>query len=102
MSSDGYLRPTPEGTLLYSRVAPGARATEIAGSYGKRALKLRVCAPPTAGRANAEVERFLAQLLALPRRSVSVRRGAASRDKTVLLREVDPHRVREALSPRPS
>jgi uncharacterized protein len=100
--SDGYLRRSRKrsrkGTLLDSRVVPGAKATALEGLYGERALKLRVCAPPVDGRANAEVERFLAGVLSLPRSAVSVSRGATSRDKTVLLRDVEPWMVQRVLS----
>ncbi|HSL01176.1 MAG TPA: DUF167 domain-containing protein [Rubrobacteraceae bacterium] len=96
--SKNCARPARNGTLLDLRVSPGAKRTSLEGPYGERALKLRISAPPVNGRANADVERFLADLLSLPRSSVSVTRGTASRDKTVLLRDVDPRQVREALS----
>ena len=96
--SNGYARPAKNGTLLDLRVASGAKRTALEGPYGEHTLKLRVSAPPVNGKANAEVERFLADLLSLPRSGVSVIRGAASRDKAVLLRDVDPRRVQKVLS----
>lgn len=93
-----YAQPAKNGTLLDLRVSPGAKRTALEGPYGDHALKLRIAAPPANGRANAEIERFLANLLSLPRSRVSVTRGAASRDKTVLLRDADPHHVQKTLS----
>ena len=98
MSNDGPLRHTREGTILNLRVSPGSRRTSIEGLYGEDALKLRVAASPVDGKANAEVERFLSELLDLPRSDITVIRGAASRDKAVLIRARQPHEVREALS----
>lgn len=96
--SKSYARSAKNGTLLGLRVSPGAKRTALEGPYGDHALKLRIAAPQANGRANAEIERFLADLLSLPRSRVSVTRGAASRDKTVLLRDADPHHVQKTLS----
>ena len=68
--SKGLLTPAREGVLLNLRVSPGAK----------------LAAPPVDGKANAEIERFLAQSLGIPRSDVAVIRGASSRDEVVLLR----------------
>lgn len=96
--SKSYARPAKNGTLLDLRISPGAKRTALEGPYGEHALKLRVAAPPANGRANAEVERFLADLLSMPRSSVTVTQGTASRDKTVLLRDADPRHVQKTIS----
>ena len=81
------------------RVSPGAKRTEIEGPYGENAIKMRASSPPVHGRANAEVERVLANLLEVPLSAVSVVRGASSRDKTVLLvRGLEPAETRKALA----
>jgi uncharacterized protein YggU (UPF0235/DUF167 family) len=54
------------------------------------------------GRANAEVERFLAGLLGVARGRVSVVGGASSRDKTVLVEEVGAPDVRGVLLQEPA
>ena len=87
-----------EGTLLNVRVSPGARRTEIEGPYGENAIKMRASSLPVNGRANAEVERVLANLLEIPLSAVSVVRGASSRDKTVLVRGLEPDETRKALA----
>jgi uncharacterized protein len=99
--SKGFFTPTKDGILLNLRVSPGAKRTSIEGPYGA-ALKLKVAAPPVGGKANAEVERFLAKVLGLPRSDVAVVRGASARDKVVLVRSAHPQTLREALirSPR--
>ena len=85
MSKD-LITPTKNGIRLNLRVSPGAKHTSIAGTYGDDAIRLRVAAPPVDGKANTEVEGFLASLLGIPRSEVAVSRGASSRDKVVVVR----------------
>jgi uncharacterized protein YggU (UPF0235/DUF167 family) len=51
------------------------------------------------GKANAEVERYRAELLGVSRSDLAVIRGAASRDETVLVRGLARAETRKALSP---
>jgi uncharacterized protein len=98
--SRGFLSNAKAGTLLNLRVAPGAKLTSIEGLYGEGAFRLRVAAPPAGGRANAEVKRFLAELLGVPRSDVAVIWGTSSRDKTVLLvQDLTRAEAKQALSP---
>jgi uncharacterized protein (TIGR00251 family) len=96
--SKGFVSTTREGTLLNLHVSPGAKRTSIEGPYGEGAIRLKVAAPPVDGRANAEVERFLAKLLGVPRSDVTVIRGSSSRDKTILVRGVSQAETHKALS----
>lgn len=95
---EGALRGSKEGVLLNLRVSPGARDTSLEGLHGDKALKLRVAAPPVDGKANAEVERFLAKILDVSRSRVAVVKGAGSRDKVVLVQGVGVEKVRERLA----
>ena len=65
--------------------------------YGDKAIKLSVAAPPEKGRANAEVERFLAEALGLAVSQVEVVRGGSGRDKTVLARGASEKQASRAL-----
>jgi uncharacterized protein YggU (UPF0235/DUF167 family) len=49
------------------------------------------------GAANKELEKLLAKELGIPRASVEVIRGAASRNKTVLISGLEPGEVRTRL-----
>lgn len=71
-------------TRLKLRVSPGARKPGIAGRYGD-AWKVRVAEPPEDGRANEAVLALLAATLDVPRASVTLVSGHASRDKIVML-----------------
>ena len=66
--------------LLRVRAVPNAKKTQFAGTLGD-AVKIKVQAVPEGGRANAELGAFLAEVLSLPKRSVSVVSGETSRDK---------------------
>jgi uncharacterized protein (TIGR00251 family) len=90
----------PEGTIVKLRVSPRARRSEARGLYGEGGIQPSIAAPPVDGKANAEVERFLADLLGVARGRVSLVGGASSRDKTVLAEGGEPADVREALLPK--
>ena len=62
--------------------SPGARRSELAGVAEGR-LRVRLAAPAHEGRANAELVRFLAALLDVPKGAVTVAAGASSRRKLV-------------------
>lgn len=95
--SRGYLRGAGEEVWISLRVSAGAKNTGIKGMYGDKAIKLSVAAPPEKGRANAEVERFLAGALGLAVSQVEVVRGGSGRDKTVLARGASEKQASRAL-----
>ena len=82
------------------RVSPGAKSTAIKGKYGEGAIRLSVAAPPIGGRANAEVERYLARLFGRSPSEVVVVKGASSRDKLVFVRGTEPDNARICLHAR--
>ena len=69
---------------LRVRLTPRAAHDEIAGWQGG-VLRVRVTAPPVDGRANAALERLLAEALGLPKRAVRVVSGTRVREKTVAI-----------------
>lgn len=68
--------------LLSVRAVPNAKKTQFAGTVGG-SVKIKIQAVPEGGRANEELEAFLAGTLSLPKRGVSVVRGETSRDKVL-------------------
>ncbi len=81
---------------LSVRLQPRARANEIVGERGG-ALLVRVTAPPLDGRANDALCALIAKRVGVGKRSVSVIRGAAARDKVVRVEGLAPAAVRLAL-----
>ncbi len=64
------------------RASPGSKRDAIAAVVDG-VVRVRVAAPPERGRANEALVGLLAGCLGVPRRAVSVVRGAASRQKVV-------------------
>lgn len=76
-------------TTLTLHIQPGAKKTEIAGTYGD-ALKIRLLAPPVDGKANAALLDFLAKRLGLAKSKISLISGQTSRRKVVEIAEDVP------------
>jgi uncharacterized protein (TIGR00251 family) len=72
----------PSSCTISIKAIPGAAKNEVVG-WAAGELKVRVCAPALEGRANEALCEFLADELAVPRRSVAVVRGLKSRHKIV-------------------
>ena len=79
------------------RVTPKSRADEIVGVREDGALHVRVAAPPTDGKANEAVLRLLTRALGLPKGSVRLKGGAASREKWVEVDGIDAAEFRRRL-----
>jgi uncharacterized protein (TIGR00251 family) len=77
-----------DGISIRIRVIPRARRTELAGVRSGELL-VRLNAPPVDGAANEELVTFLAALLGVPRRSVTVVSGARSRHKRVRVEAIN-------------
>ena len=68
---------------------PGASSTEVGGEYDN-ALVVRVVEPADGGRATDAALRAVAEALGVPRRSVTLVRGASSRRKLVEIEVATP------------
>ncbi|MDJ0960181.1 MAG: DUF167 domain-containing protein [Acidimicrobiia bacterium] len=95
MTVPSYLEPHPDGALLTVWVVPGARRTEVVGPHGD-ALKIRVAAPPEAGKANRELAKLLERVTGA---SVTLARGTTSRRKLLLIEGVSPEQIAACLEP---
>ncbi len=87
-----------DAVLLPVKVVPGASRTAFVGEWDGRA-KLTVAAPPEKGKANKEIESYVAKLLGLRRREVSVVRGLTTPLKTIRIEGITVDAVRAALKP---
>lgn len=79
---------TADGVRLTLRVQPSAARSEVAGRHGD-AIRVRLAAPPVDGKANEALIALLSELLAVPKRSVVLTRGATGRSKVVEVTGVD-------------
>ena len=80
------------------RVHPGARRDAITGTHDG-ALKVSLTTPPTEGRANEALLRFLAGHLHLPRSQIALVGGATGRSKLVRIQHPDPTALMNSLIP---
>ena len=95
-----WLTDTPAGAILNLRIVPRAAKNAIQGEHGD-ALKIRLCAPPVDGAANAALIEFLAETFDLPRARVQLLSGQTSRNKRVLLSGCSSSSVRSLLNADP-
>ncbi len=78
------IEPSPNGVRLRLRIQARASRTEVVGLYGE-AIRIRLAAPPVDGAANRALLRFLASTLSVPLPAVTMKSGAAGRDKVILI-----------------
>ena len=69
--------------LITCHVTPRARRERIACEGGR--LRVWLHAPPVEGAANEALAALFARILGLPRRAVTLERGAATRQKTLAI-----------------
>jgi len=90
------IRDTPSGATFQVKVHPRAKKNAIVGEVGD-ALKLALTAPPLEGRANQACIEFLAEVLNVPRSSVTIAAGEGSRNKVVRVRGLSAAQVEARL-----
>jgi uncharacterized protein (TIGR00251 family) len=83
--------------VLRLHVQPGAGRTAVVGTHGD-ALKVKVAAPPTAGKANDAVVAFVAELFGVDKANVELTHGQSSRSKRVKVSGVDADDARRLLA----
>jgi uncharacterized protein len=90
------IRDTPSGVTFQVKVHPRAKKNALTGEVGE-ALKLGLTAPAIEGRANEACIAFLADVLNVPRSSVTIAAGENSRNKIIRVRGLTAARVEEVL-----
>jgi len=78
------------------RLTPRAARDQIVG-WGDGVLRVRVSALPVEGKANAALERLLAEALDVPKIAVGIVSGPRSRDKTVAIEGLSQEEALERL-----
>ena len=65
-------------------VNPNAGQNKVVG-FQDGLLKVMIAAPPTRGKANQELLRFLSDLLGISKSNLAIEKGATSKKKTVAI-----------------
>jgi uncharacterized protein (TIGR00251 family) len=90
------IRDTAGGATFAVRVQPRAKRNAITGELGD-ALKLALTAPPVEGRANEACIEFFANLLDVPRSSITIASGESSRRKIIRVAGMAAEEVRRGI-----
>ena len=91
------IRDTASGATFQVNVHPRAKKNAITGEVGD-ALKVALTAPPVEGRANEACVAFLAEVLNVPRSSVTIAAGESSRNKVIRVSGLSAAQVLERLA----
>jgi uncharacterized protein (TIGR00251 family) len=86
-----------DGVVVRVHVQPKSRRDQIVGMHGDR-IKLAVTAPPDKGKANDAVVRLIAAALKFSPSRVEILRGDISRQKDLLVRNLNLADVRALLA----
>ena len=96
MEIQDCLKPRSNGTELFVHIQPRASQPGIVGLIGNH-VKIRVKAPPTEGKANAELQRLLAQQFQVMIRDVEMIGGHTSKQKRILIKGMTCQQIQENL-----
>lgn len=91
------MRDSGQAISFSVRIHPRARTNGITGRVGET-LKLSLTAPPVDGKANEACIEFLANLLKVPRSSVTIAAGLTSRNKVIRVAGISPEELRARLN----
>jgi uncharacterized protein (TIGR00251 family) len=91
-----YLRQTRSGVEVLIRLAPRAAKNRIGGEHNGR-LKVSVTSPPVDGKANKHLIKLLSARLKVARTNLSIVAGETSRDKTILVNDLDLKTIEKRL-----
>jgi hypothetical protein len=92
------IRSTTSGVTFAVKVQPRTKRNAVAGQLGD-ALKIALTAPPLDGRANQALVEFLAEILNVPRSSITIAAGRSSRRKVVAIAGLSAEEAGRRLAP---
>ena len=98
MNASPWLRATDGGVTVAIYAQPNAKRAGIVGIHGE-ALKIKVASPAVDGAANASLLEFIAALVGVKSRDVTLVRGAANRQKVIEIRGISLAHARTSLAP---
>lgn len=88
--------PDPSCVRLAIKAVPGSRRDQIVGPLGDR-LKIKVAAPPEAGKANDAIVALLAETLGVRDRDITILSGHTNPEKVVRIAGLTAEAARRAL-----
>ena len=85
-----------DSVIIHVAVQPKASEDRVVGFHGD-ALKVKVTAPPTGGKANQGLVKLLADELNIRQSCIEIIHGHTSRRKVLRISNVSPNQVMNAL-----
>lgn len=89
-----------DSIILHVLVQPKASQEGVVGFHGQ-ALKVKVAAPPSGGKANLRLIEILAKRLNVAKSQIEIIRGHTSRKKVVRIEHISPAQLRNKLERSP-
>lgn len=96
--STGPAWKTDKGTLIRVLVRPGSRDPDFVSEISEDTIHINLKGPARDGKANTELVKRLAKTLNLSTSSLFLVAGHKSREKTLLIVEMEPAEVLERLA----
>jgi uncharacterized protein len=90
------IQQSGDDCLLLIKAVPGARSNQIVGLLGDR-LKIRISAPPEAGKANKAITTLIAKQLSKKPREVTIEAGHTNPEKTIRITNANADEIAQAL-----
>jgi uncharacterized protein (TIGR00251 family) len=91
------IHESSSGVTFAVKVHPRARKNAITGELGA-ALKVALTASPVEGKANEACIEFFANLLKVPRASVTIAAGQSSRNKVIRVAGLSAQEIQDRLT----
>lgn len=83
-----YVQACESGLRLHCHLQPRASRDALVGIHNDR-LKIQITAPPTDGKANEHLIRFIAKIAGVAKSRVTLVSGETSRQKTLFIEGLD-------------
>jgi uncharacterized protein (TIGR00251 family) len=92
-----HLHDGQRGSALAIRVTPRSSENKIVGILNDGTIKVHIAAPPVDDDANAELVKFLADVLGTAKSRIEIVAGASGRDKLISVLDMDAQTVHQRI-----
>lgn len=93
-----FIQITDKGIYITLHVQPGAKTTEWCGIHNE-AMKIRLKAPATEGKANKTLVQFLSNFFKTPQALIQITKGLNSKRKVVFIAGLSEENLYKSLQP---
>ncbi len=87
------VKETKDGLIVNIKIAPNSKKNEIIRE--EEFVKIKITAQPIDGKANKALVEFLSKNFKIPKTSIKILKGEASKDKTILFETQDKEKLKK-------